>query len=55
MADLHLYCPQVKESAKMLADTQRRVNYILSLRETLYKNYREMTKEEMGLEEKVHQ
>lgn len=48
-----LCCPQVKESAKMLADIQRRVEYIHSLQETLDNNYREMTKEETALEEKV--
>lgn len=48
-----LCCPQVKESAKMLADIQRRVEYIHSLQETLDNNYREMTKEEMASEEKV--
>lgn len=37
----------------MLADIQRRVKYIHSLQETLCKNYREMTKEEVTLEEKV--
>lgn len=37
----------------MLADTERRVKYIHSLQEILCKNYREMTKEEMSLEEKV--
>lgn len=48
-----LCCPQVKESAKMLADIERRVEYIHSLQETLDNNYREMTKEEIALEEKV--
>lgn len=37
----------------MLADIQRRVEYSHSLQETLDNNYREMTKEEMTLEEKV--
>lgn len=48
-----LCCHQVKESAKMLADIQRRVEYIHSLQETLDNNFREMTKEEMLSEEKV--
>lgn len=44
---------QVRESVKMLADTQKRLEYIHSLQETICLNYRKMTEQEMTLEEKV--
>ncbi|XP_014328750.1 dynein heavy chain domain-containing protein 1-like [Xiphophorus maculatus] len=43
----------VRELEKMLADMQRRLEYILSLRDTICMIYRKMTEEELALEEKV--
>ncbi|PWA32577.1 hypothetical protein CCH79_00015090, partial [Gambusia affinis] len=43
----------VKELEKMLADMQRRLEYILSLRDTICMIYRKMTEEELALEEKM--
>lgn len=37
----------------MLADTQKRLEYIHSLQETICMNYRKMTEQEVTLEEKV--
>ncbi|XP_054896838.1 dynein heavy chain domain-containing protein 1 isoform X2 [Poeciliopsis prolifica] len=43
----------VRELEKMLADMQRRLQYILSLRDTICMIYRDMTEEELALEEKL--
>ena len=44
---------QLRESVKRLADTQKRVEYIHSLRDMICMNFREMTEQEVTLEEKV--
>lgn len=38
---------------KMFADVQERVEYILSLQDTICSNYRKMTEQEVTLKEKV--
>ncbi|XP_007576319.1 dynein heavy chain domain-containing protein 1 isoform X2 [Poecilia formosa] len=43
----------VRELEKILADMQRRLEYILSLRDTICMIYRKMTEEELALEEKM--
>lgn len=43
----------MRESVKMVADIQKRLEYIHSLQETVCMNYRKMTEEEVILEEKV--
>lgn len=44
---------QLRESVKRLSDTQERLEYIHSLQDTICMNYREMTEQEVTLEEKV--
>lgn len=44
---------QVRESVKMLADMQKRMEYIHSLRNTICMNHRKMTEQEQSLEKKV--
>ncbi|XP_041640066.1 dynein heavy chain domain-containing protein 1 [Cheilinus undulatus] len=51
--DLSEYAPQVREATKMLADVQKRLEYIHSLQDTLCMNYRKMTEQEVTLEKKV--
>ncbi|XP_069545473.1 dynein heavy chain domain-containing protein 1 [Brachyistius frenatus] len=51
--DFSIYALRVRESVKTLADTQKRLEYILSLRDTICINYRKMTEDELTLEEKM--
>ncbi|KAM9363159.1 dynein heavy chain domain-containing protein 1 [Symphorus nematophorus] len=51
--DLSKYALMVRESVKMLADTQKRLEYIHSLQDTLCMNVRKMTEQEVTLEEKM--
>lgn len=44
---------QVRESVKMFADVQKRLEYIHSLQDTICSNYRKMTEQEVTLKEKV--
>lgn len=37
----------------MLADAEKRLEYIHSLQDTIYMNFRKMTEQEMTLEKKV--
>ncbi|XP_065818747.1 dynein heavy chain domain-containing protein 1-like [Labrus bergylta] len=51
--DLSQYALKVRESVKMLADTQKRMEYIHSLQDTVCMNFRKMTDQEVTLEEKM--
>ncbi|XP_035515196.1 dynein heavy chain domain-containing protein 1-like [Morone saxatilis] len=54
--DLHdfaKYAFTLRGSVKMLADIQKRLEYIHSLQDTLCMNYRKMTEQEVTLEEKM--
>lgn len=44
---------QMRESVKLLADTQKRLEYIHSLQDIICMNYRKMTEQELTLEQKV--
>ncbi|KAM7009685.1 LOW QUALITY PROTEIN: dynein heavy chain domain-containing protein 1 [Tautogolabrus adspersus] len=50
--DLSKYALKVRESVKMLADTQKRLEYIHSLQDTVCMNFRKMTEQEVTLKEK---
>ncbi|XP_047434083.1 dynein heavy chain domain-containing protein 1 [Mugil cephalus] len=51
--DLSEYALTVRESVNTLADTQKRLEHIRSLRNTITTNYRKMTAQELTLERKV--
>ncbi|XP_032390213.1 dynein heavy chain domain-containing protein 1 [Etheostoma spectabile] len=51
--DLSKYALMIRESVKMLADTQKRLEYIHSLQDIICINYRKMTEEELTLEQKM--
>ncbi|XP_076585176.1 dynein heavy chain domain-containing protein 1 [Chaetodon auriga] len=51
--DLSKYALTVRESVKMLADTQKRLEYIQSLQDTLCIYYGKMTEQDVTLEEKM--
>ncbi|XP_018537954.1 dynein heavy chain domain-containing protein 1 [Lates calcarifer] len=51
--DLSRYALMVRESVKMLADMQERLEYIHSLQNTVCMNYREMTEQELTLKDKM--
>ncbi|XP_040002556.1 dynein heavy chain domain-containing protein 1 isoform X2 [Xiphias gladius] len=51
--DLSKYALMVRESVKMLADMQKRMEYIHSLRNTICMNHRKMTEQEQSLEKKM--
>ncbi|XP_034543495.1 dynein heavy chain domain-containing protein 1 [Notolabrus celidotus] len=51
--ELSEYALKVRESVKLLADSQKRLEYIHTLQNTLCMNYREMTEQEVTLEQKV--
>ncbi|KAM4750013.1 dynein heavy chain domain-containing protein 1 [Anableps anableps] len=51
--DFSQYTFTVRELEKMLADIQSRLEYILSLRDTICVVYRKMTEQELTLEEKM--
>lgn len=44
---------QVREAVNMQADTQKRLEYIHSLQESICMKYRKMTEQEVTFEEKV--
>ena len=44
---------QVRESVKMFANVQKRLEYSHSLQDTICSNYRKMTEQEVTLKEKV--
>ncbi|XP_070683759.1 dynein heavy chain domain-containing protein 1 [Pempheris klunzingeri] len=51
--ELSKYTFLVRESVKMLAEAQKRLEYIHSLQDTISMNYRNMTEQEVTLEEKI--
>ncbi|XP_071359544.1 dynein heavy chain domain-containing protein 1 isoform X2 [Trachinotus anak] len=51
--DLSKYALMVRESVKMLADTQKRLEYVHSLQNTVCMNYRQMNEGELILEKKM--
>ncbi|XP_056223855.1 dynein heavy chain domain-containing protein 1 [Seriola aureovittata] len=51
--DLSKYALMVRESVKTLADTQKRLEYIHSLQNTVCMNYRLMNEQELTLEKKM--
>ncbi|XP_071386131.1 dynein heavy chain domain-containing protein 1 [Centroberyx affinis] len=51
--DFAKYASMVRQSEKMLADTQQRLEYIHSLQDTICINYRKMTEQEVTLEEQM--
>ncbi|XP_045902961.1 dynein heavy chain domain-containing protein 1 isoform X2 [Micropterus dolomieu] len=53
LRDLSKYSLMVRDSVKILADTQKRMEYIHSLQDTICMNYRKMTQQEETLEDKM--
>ncbi|XP_031144859.1 dynein heavy chain domain-containing protein 1 [Sander lucioperca] len=51
--DLSKYALMMRESVKLLADTQKRLEYIHSLQDIICMNYRKMTEQELTLEQKM--
>ncbi|XP_051802066.1 dynein heavy chain domain-containing protein 1 isoform X2 [Acanthochromis polyacanthus] len=51
--DFSKFALTVRESAKVLADIQKRIEYIHSLHTTMCMNYRKLTVQELSLEEKM--
>nr|XP_046228919.1 dynein heavy chain domain-containing protein 1 [Scatophagus argus] len=53
LRDLSKYALLVRESVEMLGDTQKRLEDVHSLQETVCMNYHEMTEEELALDKKM--